>query len=41
MAPETVNRFYNFVSVESWFFNWNSSDELKKLLKKKQYMLAY
>lgn len=38
---ENINRFFNFVSKESWYTNWSAPDDLESILKKKQYMVAY
>jgi hypothetical protein len=36
-----INRFVNFVQKESWYYNWKENINLKKILKKKEYMLSY
>ena len=38
---DKIRQFINFVQKESWFSNWNASSDLKKILKKKEYMLSY
>ena len=38
---QEINRFINFVQKESWYTNWKASIDLKRILKKKEYMLSY
>jgi len=38
---QQIGRIRNFVSDHTWFINWNRQDDLKSLLKKKQYSLTY
>ena len=40
-SPTAVNRYRNFGERHSWFFNWNTDDDLTSLLRKKEFMLTY
>lgn len=36
-----IRKHVNFAKSKSWFFNWNSQDDLTTLLRKKELILAY
>jgi hypothetical protein len=41
VSDQLINELINYAKDKSWFSNWNSSDTLKNLLKKKEFMLSY
>ena len=41
ISKQKVGRIRNFVSDHTWFINWNQQDDLRSLLKKKQFSLTY
>jgi hypothetical protein len=40
-VQQQVAQFRNYVSKQSWYFNWSQHDNLRLHLKKKQLLLAY
>jgi len=36
-----ISRIRNFIDKETWYFNWNIKDDLRSILRKKEYIVAY